>query len=340
MAVARVATVKWSRRARTRQRRKCSIMQHMQQLRFEIRLSMMLRAACPIAARTALLICCLTSPFGAVGCGLRDSASPVATLAVGLNRTRVPLGGPLQMTYRFTVAEDASGFTDDYRVFVHFLDVDGALMFSDDHAPPTPTTSWRQGQEITYERRMIIPVYPYVGEVTVAVGLYSPVMGDRLALAGEHLGQRAYRVATLDMAPQSESGFLVFEDGWYPAESLPEAPDREWQWTTGRATISFRNPRADSTLYLEVKGRPELFDIPQVLTLAIDDTVIETLEMASDESTYHVIAVPARSFGAADTVALTLNIDRTFVPSAVTNGENPDQRELGVQVFYAFLELD
>ena len=120
---------------------------------------------------------------------------------------------------------------------------------------------------ITYGRRTIVPVYPYIGEVTVAIGLYSPVMGDRLPLAGEHLGQRAYRVATMEMAPQSESGFLVFEDGWHMAESVPEEPDREWQWTTDRATISFRNPRADSTLYLEVDGRPELFDVPQILTL-------------------------------------------------------------------------
>ena len=301
---------------------------------------MMLRAACPIAFHTALLICGLTSPFVAVGCGSTDSASPVATPAVGLNRTRVPLGGPLHITYRFSVAEDVSGFTDDYRVFVHFLDVDGELMFTDDHAPPTPTTSWRQGQEITYERRTIVPLYPYIGEATIAIGLYSPLLGDRLPLAGEDLGQRAYRVATVEMAPQSESGFLVFEEGWHPAESVPEEPDREWQWTTGRAAISFLNPGEDATLHLELNGRPELFDIPQVVTLAIDGTVIERLEMASVEATHHAIAVPAGSFGAADTVVLTLNVDRTFVPSAVSNGENPDQRELGVQVFYAFLELD
>ena len=299
---------------------------------------MMVPAAAPSAVRIALLVCCLTASFGAVGCGPTDSASPVATPAVGLNRTRVPLGGPLEMTYRFTVAADAPGFTGDYRVFVHFLDADGELMFSDDHAPPTPTMSWRPGQVITYERRTIVPVYPYIGEVTVAIGLYSPVMGDRLPLAGEHLGQRAYRVATMEMAPQSESGFLVFEDGWHMAESVPEEPDREWQWTTGRATILFRNPGADSTLHLEVDGRPELFDVPQTLILAIDDTVIETIEMESGEPAYHVIPVPAASFGAADTVALTLIVDPTFVPSVVTDGENPDERELGVQVFYVFLD--
>jgi len=289
----------------------------MQQLRYAARLPMMLPTPAPIAFRTALVVCCLTLSFGAVGCGRTDSASPVATPAVGLNRTRVALGGPLEMTYRFTVADAAPAFTDDYRVFVHFLDADGELMFSDDHAPPTPTMSWRPGQVITYERRTIVPVYPYIGEATIAIGLHSPVMGDRLPLAGEHLGQRAYRVATMEMAPQSESGFLVFEDGWHRAESVP---------------------RADSTLYLEVNGRPELFDVPQILTVAIEDTVIATLELASLEPTYHVIPIPAASLGVADAVALTLNVDPTFVPSAVTDGEDPDDRELGVQVFYAFLD--
>ena len=301
---------------------------------------MMRSAGRPVAVRLVLLVCGLTASLSAVGCGLTDSAVPVATPAVGLNRTRVPLGGPVEMTYRFTVAEDAPRFTVDYRVFVHFLDADGERMFSDDHAPAVPTTSWQPGQEISYERRMIVPVYPYIGEVTIAVGLYAEVEGDRLPLAGEPLGQRAYRVATMEMAPQSESGFLVFEDGWHPAESVPEEPEREWRWTTGQATISFRNPRVDSTFYLEVAGRPELFDVPQVLTLSIDDTVIATLELGAAEPTYHIIPLPAASLGAADAVALTLNVDQTFVPADVTDGENADQRELGVRVFYAFLEHD
>ena len=294
---------------------------------------------CPLTFRTASVLWCLTSSLGSVACGLADSTRPVATPAVGLNRTSVALGGPVEMTYRFTVPDASPGFAEDYRVFVHFLDADGELMFADDHEPPEPTTSWRPGQEITYDRRLIVPVYPYIGEATVAVGLHSPTGGDRLPLAGEHLGQRAYRVATVEMAPQSESGFLVFEDGWYPAESVPEQPDREWRWTTGHATISFRNPRGDSTLHLEVEGRPDLFDTPQVLTLAIDGTVVETLELAADESTYHVIPVSAGGLGDADTVALTLSVDPTFVPSVATNGENTDDRELGAQVFYALLEL-
>ena len=269
------------------------------------------------------------------GCGLADTASAVATPTVGLNRTRVPLGGPLELTYRFTVAQDAGLLADDYLVFVHFLDADGDLMFTADHAPPQSTTSWQPGQEVSYDRRMVVPVYPYIGEVTVALGLYSPTTGDRLPLAGVHLGQRSYEVATLEMAPQSESGFLMYEDGWHAAES--EA-DREWRWTTGHATLSFTNPQTDSTLYLEVDGRPELFESPQILTLSIGDTPIETIEIGSAEPSHHIVPVSSASLGDADTVTLTLTVDPSFVASEVTNGANNDDRELGVQVFYAFLE--
>ncbi len=269
------------------------------------------------------------------GCGLADTASAVATPTVGLNRTRVPLGGPLELTYRFTVAQDAGLLADDYLVFVHFLDADGDLMFNADHAPPQSTTSWQPGQEVSYDRRMVVPVYPYIGEVTVALGLYSPTTGDRLPLAGVHLGQRSYEVATLEMAPQSESGFLMYEDGWHAAES--EA-DREWRWTTGHATLSFTNPQTDSTLYLEVDGRPELFESPQILTLSIGDTPVETIELRSAEPSYHIVPVSGASLGGADTATLTLTVDPSFVPSEVTNGANTDGRELGMQVFYAFLE--
>lgn len=273
------------------------------------------------------------------GCGLADTAPPIGTAAVSLARSRVPLGGPVEMTYRFTLAPDAPALTDDYRIFVHFLDADGALMFSDDHDPPEPLSTWTAGREITYGRRFFMPVYPYIGETTVALGLYSPAQGDRLALGGEHLGQRAYRVATFEMAPQSESGFLIYEEGWHDAESAPEDPVREWQWTTGRAVISFRNPRADSTLYLEVDGRPELFDRPQVVTLTIGETEVARLQMG-EEASFNEIPVSAAALGDTDTVTLVLTVDPSFVPAEVTDGANGDTRELGVQVFYAFLETE
>ena len=249
------------------------------------------------------------------------------------------------MRYRFTVAPDITGIPGDYQVFVHFLDPDGALMFTDDHAPPQPTGAWRPGQEIEYDRRMIVPVYPYIGEVTVAVGLYSLQDGDRLPLEGRHLGERVYQVGTVEMVPQSgnrfgtdsENGLAKYRDGWHGVES---GPTRDWQWTTGRATIAFPNPRTAATLHLEVGGQPELLETAQRLTLEIDGTEIETLELASAAPTFHRIDVPAESLGDGTTVVLTLNVEGTFVPTELTGNESSDQRELGARVFYAFLESE
>jgi len=242
------------------------------------------------------------------------------------------------MTYRFTVDPKKLSFADDYHVLVHFLDDDGHLMFTDDHNPPEPTSAWQAGQDITYERRMIVPVYPYVGEVTVAVGLYSPSRGDRLPLIGEHLGDRSYLAASFEMKPQSESGLLIYGDGWYLAESAPMDPNREWQWTSDQATITFRNPRVASTFYLELNGRPDLLETAQVVTLTVDGNVIYSLELSSPDQTFHAIPVPAASLSEAEMSVLTLTVEPSFVPSVVIGGENSDDRELGVRVFYAFLD--
>ena len=241
------------------------------------------------------------------------------------------------MRYRFTVAPDITDFPGDYQVFVQFLNTNGAVMFTDDHAPPQPTGTWRPGQEIEYDRRVIVPVDPYTGQVTVAVGLQSPLNGNRLPLEGQYLGERAYSVGTLDMVPPSRNGLAKYQDGWHGVES---GTNRDWRWTTGRATIVFPNPRTAATLHLEVGGQPELLETAQRLTLEIDGTEIETLELASEAPIFHRVDVPAESLGDGATVVLTLNVEDTFVPAELTGNENRDPRELGAQVFYAFLDSE
>ena len=65
---------------------------------------------------------------------------------------------------------------------------------------------------------VFVPIYPYVGEATLQLGLYSPKTQTRLTLEGEDVGQRAYRAGRLQLQPQSENLFTVFKDGWHPAE--------------------------------------------------------------------------------------------------------------------------
>ncbi len=61
----------------------------------------------------------------AAGCRKEEPEPPgVATPSFSVKQTRVPLGSPVEVTYKFVVANDAPKITEDFRVFVHFLDAD------------------------------------------------------------------------------------------------------------------------------------------------------------------------------------------------------------------------
>src|ERR1700732_3215544 len=116
----------------------------------------------------------------------KTAPPPVATPSFSVNQTRVPLGSPVEVTYRFTVAPDAPPIKENYRVFVHFLDADKERMWTDDHELPVPTTQWKPGQVIQYTKTMFVPIYPYMGPTTVVMGLYSQASNSRLPLAAEN----------------------------------------------------------------------------------------------------------------------------------------------------------
>ena len=109
------------------------------------------------------------------------------------------------MTFRFDVSPDLMPLADDYMVFVQVLDKDGVRIWNDDHELATPTSEWEPGQTIEYSRRIMVPLYPYIGEGEIAVGLYLPSTGERLVLAGDHIGQNAYRTASITFTPQHEA---------------------------------------------------------------------------------------------------------------------------------------
>src|SRR5712691_11020737 len=178
-------------------------------------------------------------------------APPVATPSVRLSHEKAPLGSPIDITYKFAVANDAH-FAEDYRVMVHVVDTDEEMIFAFDHNPPTPTRQWKPGQTIEYTQTVFIPIYPYVGEASIQVGLHSTVNQKRLPLAGEDMGQRAYKVARIQLQPQTENVFAVFKEGWHPDEVAEHNAMVEWQLTKKQATLSFKNPKKDSVLYLDV----------------------------------------------------------------------------------------
>ncbi len=274
----------------------------------------------------------------AVGCSApAETETPVATPSVTLSQTRAPLGSPIEVTYRFDVGAGAARLDQDYRVFVHFVDADDEQMWDDDHDPPVPTSQWTPGQVIEYTRTLFLPLYPYIGRASVNVGLYSPRDGRRVPLAGTTNGQRAYTVASLELLPRSENIFLLYKDGWHPAEVAPDNAAVEWQWSKGEGLVSFKNPRRDGTFYLHLDGRPDLLERSQQVTVSIGETVIDDFTLETREPVIRVVEIPAARFGDNEMVDLKVAVSQTFVPAQLPAAGSQDRRELGVRVFHAYL---
>jgi hypothetical protein len=272
-------------------------------------------------------------------CGrTEDTAPPVATPSVTLQRSVVPIGSPLEMKYRFRVDAQDPAFAEDYWVFVHFLDRDGELMWTDDHRPPTPTGRWKAGDTIEYARTMFVPKFPYTGPTTVEVGLFSPKTQQRLPMTGQTRGQRSYEVASFELGLQSANQFVVFKQGWHPAEVADDQVGTEWQWSRKEATLTFRNPKRDVLFYLELDRPAAPFPEPQQVAIRIGEQLVDSFALASHEHQLRKFALSPAQLGTADTVEMRIGVDRTFVPANIPSMQSRDPRELGVRVFRAYVE--
>jgi hypothetical protein len=270
-------------------------------------------------------------------CGQQaDTAAPVATPAVTLARPEAVVGGPIEMSYSWAVAKDAPAFPADGWVFVHFLDADGELLWTDDHEPPGGMAAWKPGQTVAYTRTTFAPKLPYVGELMIEVGAFSRGNGQRLPLAGTTKGQRSYEAGRLNLQLQGEALLVVFKDGWHATEQA-EGSAREWQWSKGTGTLAFRNPKRDALLYLEV-DRPGGFPEPQTVTVKLGEAVVDTFALKSGDSLLRRVALSSAQLGEADAVEVQIAVDRTFVPAALPGAASRDERELGIRVFRAFVE--
>ena len=261
----------------------------------------------------------------------------MARPGVALNHDRVPLASPLDITYRFVVTNDAH-FDQDYRVMMHVVDTDEEMIWNDDHNPPTPTTQWKPGQTIEYTRTIFVPVYPYVGEASIQIGLYSTADQKRLPLLGDNAGQRAYKVARLQIQPQTENLPTVFKEGWHPAEVAEHNATVQWQWTKREGVISFKNPRKDCVFYLDVDNPGSAFTEPQQVTIALNGDTVEEFTLQPRVQQLRRIPLKAAQLGTADFAELQISVDKTYVPALLPAANSRDPRELGVRVFHACID--
>ena len=224
------------------------------------------------------------------------------------------------------------------RVFVHVVDADEEMMWTDDHDPPTPTTGWRAGQQIEYTRTMFVPMYPYVGGAKIILGLYDRTSNTRLKLANQDRGDKSYQVASFELLPQTENVYLIYKDGWHPAEVAPENPAIEWKWTRKEATVTFRNPKRDATFILQMDNPARAAGAASEVELRIGDQSLGTVPVGPEDTQVRKFPLTAAQMGSGDMVEIRLVANRTFVPALEPGTKSNDTRELGVRVFHAFVQ--
>lgn len=271
--------------------------------------------------------------------GTTDTAPAVGAVDVSLSRPRVALGSPVEMTYAFTVAPDAPSL-GTRKVFVHFLDANDEMMWTDDHDPPIPTSEWKPGQRVEYTRTMFVGRYPYVGAAKVVAGLYAPATNERLKLSNGDRGDRSYQVAEFELLPQTENIFVIFKDGWHQSEVVAEGSQRtEWQWTKKEATLAFRNPKRDVVLFLEADNPSSSGNSAEQVDVVLGDQTLATVPIRKGEpAEVRKIPISAAQLGNADMVEIRLVVDKTFVPALEAGESSGDTRELGVRVLHAFVQ--
>jgi hypothetical protein len=210
------------------------------------------------------------------------------------------------------------------------------MLFEDDHTPVPPVTAWEPGKSYSYTRTKFIPVYPYVGDVDVRVGLSPVGKGERVMLKGEDAGLREFKVAKIELLPQTENIFLVYKEGWHNPESSPQNPSIERTWTKKDALISFKNPKKDVIVYLEADTNFKAFDAPPVLTMAVNNKAGVTVPIPNSEVFLRKVRVKAADLGPDEWVDLRLSMNQSFIPKL--KGVNThDDRELGVLVYHLYV---
>jgi hypothetical protein len=288
-------------------------------------------------SRTAL-VCFLAAAALLPACRRRQPAEVNAIVpSVTLNRSRAPLGSAVEITYTWNLEPSAKKLTQDYRALVHFLDTHNVMLFEDDHVPVPPATQWEPGKSYSYTRTKFIPIYPYVGDVEIRMGLYpASGRGERVALKGEDTGMREFKAAKMELLPQTENIFLVYKEGWHSPEASPQNPSAERTWTKRDALVSFKNPKQDVVIYLEADTNYKAFDAPPVLTVAVANKAGLVVPIQDSEVFLKKIRVKGADLGNDEWVDLRLAMNQSFVPKL--KGVNPtDDRELGLLVYHLYV---
>ena len=166
---------------------------------------------------------------------------------------------------------------------VHVVDADEELMWTDDHDPPMPTSQWKPGQTVEYTRTIFVPIYPYVGEATIQVGLYSTQNAEAAAAGGRGRGTarvQGRRRSSCCRRPRTSSP-CSRTAGIRPRVAEHNAMV-EWQWTKKDATLAFRNPKKDCVFYLDLDNPGSVFHEPQQVQVSLGGQTVDEFTLSRE----------------------------------------------------------
>jgi hypothetical protein len=195
----------------------------------------------------------LLAVSGSTACGRVSPfpALPVTPRVEVVGAAEATAGHAVTLRYTWTAAPELAA-DRPYRVFVHFLDADGAVAFTDDHTPPGGTREWRSGGSHTYERRVVLP--DDAGPLRVRVGLTTARFPYKTRVTDAATGAPAFpivavidpreNVALAEEAVAGEAGFDVWERDRH-------ASQRWYRWTRRQSRFLFLQPAAGGRLLLQ-----------------------------------------------------------------------------------------
>lgn len=243
----------------------------------------------------------------------------------------------VKMNYGFSLSEKFEGINESYRVYVHFWRVKNKeMLFVDDHRPEKKIAEWKKGDKINYSRVIFIPRFldefdiDFEGleEIKLTVGLYDPAVKEsKIILYEETLNIQS---ASLN-APE-----IVYDEGWHQSETdlkIKNEKERNWRWTAKRAVCIIENPKKECLLKLRGGVDKAKFEDQKVI-FKINDKLLEEFIPETAKFFKDYIITP-EMMGEEDEFKLTIETDKTFVPSAL-DPDVDDARELGVQIFFFY----
>lgn len=188
----------------------------------------------------------------AAASGCRGRAEPVATLSVEPKDVSLPAGRAAGWKLTWNPKAPLDDVQGKPRVFVHVVGPGRNLLRTFDHRLAEEWTPFKaQSYEIDLYQSAIAEPLP-AGAYEVTAGLYDDSSGERWALeaAGDEVGRREYRVATLVVPPEPVAKPDYAFGGDWLAEPGGSKQVIERRCARGEGTIAVRGVASAGTLLI------------------------------------------------------------------------------------------